>query len=37
MIEVQAQLRLAIQSKMRSFDFYGGYFDKLQLIMDVSF
>ena len=37
MIEVQGQLRSAIQSRMRFMDLYEANFDKMQLSMDVSF
>ena len=37
MIEVLAQLRSPIQCRMRFLDLYEANFDKLRLIMDVSF
>ena len=37
MIEVLAQLRSAMQSRMTFLDLYEANIDKLRLIMDVSF
>jgi hypothetical protein len=37
LIEVLAQLKSPIQSRMMFLDLYEANFDKLQLIMDVSF